>query len=82
MKYCILKPELCHERHISLQHFDKDNEHGRREELAWERADEQREAHRRVRKAASLSVMRLRVDPSLPPDVLGIYAYLTNKVRA
>jgi hypothetical protein len=75
-------PDLCHERHITLQLFDKDNEHGRLEELVWERAEELREAHRRVRKAASLSLMRLRVEPQLPPDVLGIYVYLLNQVRA
>ena len=52
------------------------------EELAWERAEELREAHRRVRKAASLSVMRLRVEPQLPPDILGMYVYLPNQTRA
>ncbi len=52
------------------------------EQLARERAEELREAHRRVRKVASLSVMRLRVEPQLPPDILGIYVYLPNQVRA
>lgn len=44
-------------------------------ELARERAEILREAHRRVRRAASLSV-RVTVEPQLPPDVLGIYVYL------
>ena len=54
----------------------------RLEQLAWERAEELREAHRRVRKVATLSVMRLRVEPQLPPDVLGIYVYLPHQIRA
>ena len=54
----------------------------RLEQLARERAEELREAHRRVRKVASLSVMRLRVEPQLPPDVLGIYVYLPHQTRA
>ncbi len=52
------------------------------DQLARERAEELREAHRRVRRVASLSVMRLRVEPQLPPDVLGIYVYLPNQARA
>jgi hypothetical protein len=52
------------------------------EQLARERAEELREAHRRVRKVASLSVMRLRVEPQLLPDILGIYVYLPHQVRA
>jgi len=75
-------PDLYHERHHTIQLFDIDNEHGPLEELVCERAEELREAHRRVRKAASLSIMRLRVEPQLPPDVLGIYDYLPNQVRA
>lgn len=71
-----------HELHITLQLFDKDNGQSHLKQLAWERAEELREAHRRVRKVASLSVMRLRVEPQLPPDVLGIYVYLANQVRA
>ncbi len=72
-----------HERHTTLQLFDKDNGQSRLEQLARKRAvAELREAHRRVRKAASLSVMRLRVEPQLPPDVLGIYVYLPQQVRA
>lgn len=44
-------------------------------QLAKERAEALREAHRRVRKAASISV-RVTVEPQLPPDVLGMYVYL------
>jgi len=71
-----------HELHITLQLFDKDNGQSHLKQLARERAEELREAHRRVRKVASLSVMRLRVEPQVPPDVLGIYVYLPHQVRA
>lgn len=40
------------------------------------RAEEIREAHRRVRKAARLASGRLIVEPKLPVDVLGVYLYL------
>lgn len=33
-------------------------------------------AHRRVRSAARMSSVKYRVEPHLPPDVLGIYVYL------
>jgi len=71
-----------HEPQITLHLFDKDNGQSRLEQLARERAEELREAHRRARKVASLSVMRLRVEPQLPLDVLGIYVYLPNQTRA
>jgi superfamily II DNA or RNA helicase len=53
----------------------------RLEDLARQRAEDLREAHRRVRKAASLSVRNLSVEPQLPPDVLGIYVYLPHKAN-
>ncbi|NVM23238.1 MAG: hypothetical protein HWN68_15820 [Desulfobacterales bacterium] len=34
------------------------------------------QAHRRVRTAARLRGLRYKVEPHLPPDVLGIYVYL------
>lgn len=34
------------------------------------------EAHRRVRQAARLKTGEIRVEPQLPPDVLGMYLYL------
>ena len=46
------------------------------DEVARQRGDELLEAHRRVRAAARQSGMRQRVEPQLPPDVLGIYVYL------
>ena len=46
------------------------------EQLAYERADDLLQAHRRVRRAASLSVRNVVVQPQLPPDVLGMYVYL------
>ncbi len=48
----------------------------RLEQLARERADELREAHRRVRRSASLAIRNVSVAPQLPPDVLGMYVYL------
>jgi superfamily II DNA or RNA helicase len=44
--------------------------------FAREHAEEIREAHRRVRKAARLAAGRLIVEPKLPVDVLGVYLYL------
>jgi hypothetical protein len=45
-------------------------------EAAYQRSEELLEAHRRVRTAARLRGLRYRVEPHLPPDVLGIYIYL------
>jgi hypothetical protein len=39
-------------------------------------AEELRESHRRVRAAAQNRLRGLKVEPVLPPDVLGIYVYL------
>jgi len=47
------------------------------EVLARERAEALREAHRRVRRSAALSV-DVTVEPQLPPDILGVYVYLPN----
>jgi superfamily II DNA or RNA helicase len=44
-------------------------------QLALQRAEELREAHRRVRRSASIS-LRVRVEPQFPLDVLGLYIYL------
>ena len=33
-------------------------------------------AHQRVRSASKIRNVRYRVEPQLPPDVLGIYVYL------
>lgn len=44
--------------------------------FARERAEEIREAHRRVRKASRLAAGHLIVEPKLPVDVLGVYLYL------
>ena len=44
--------------------------------VAAQHAEEIREAHRRVRKAARLAAARLIVEPKLPVDVLGVYLYL------
>ena len=41
-----------------------------------DRAEELLQAHRRVRTAARIKGLRYRVEPDLPPDILGIYVYL------
>ncbi len=46
------------------------------EREAGRRADQLLDAHRRVRSAAGVRGVRYRVEPQLPPDVLGIYVYL------
>jgi superfamily II DNA or RNA helicase len=46
------------------------------EQEAFRRGEELLNAHRRVRSAARMSGVRYRVEPHLPPDVLGIYVYL------
>jgi len=46
------------------------------EEVAQARAEELLQAHRSVRTAARIKGLRYRVEPHLPPDVLGIYVYL------
>jgi superfamily II DNA or RNA helicase len=46
------------------------------EQEAHRRGKELLNAHRRVRSAARMSGVKYRVEPHLPPDVLGIYVYL------
>jgi len=46
------------------------------EKEAYRRGEELLNAHRRVRSAARMSGVKYRVEPHLPPDVLGIYVYL------
>jgi hypothetical protein len=46
------------------------------EESAWQRANELLEAHRRVRSAARMRGVSQRVEPQLPPDILGVYVFL------
>jgi len=46
------------------------------DEVALLRGQELLEAHHRVRRASKVRNMRYRVEPQLPPDVLGIYIYL------
>jgi superfamily II DNA or RNA helicase len=46
------------------------------EDVAWHRGRELLEAHRRVRTASRRTGVSYRVEPKLPPDVLGIYIYL------
>lgn len=48
----------------------------RLEDLVRGRAEALREAHRRVRRSASVIVRGVNVEPQLPPDVLGMYVYL------
>lgn len=46
------------------------------ESVAQQRGNDLLEAHRRVRSAAKLKGVRYRVEPQLPPDVLGIYMFM------
>ena len=46
------------------------------DEIAALRGAELLQAHQRVRKASRTRNVRYRVEPQLPPDVLGIYVYL------
>lgn len=45
-------------------------------EVANKRAQDLLDAHLRVRSAARIRGLRYKVEPHLPPDVLGIYVYL------
>lgn len=47
--------------------------------LAKSRGEELLDAHRRVRSAAKQKGLRYRVEPNLPPDLLGLYIYLADK---
>ncbi|MCD4784877.1 MAG: DEAD/DEAH box helicase [Candidatus Eremiobacteraeota bacterium] len=46
------------------------------EEIAKSRGKELLDAHRRIRSASKLRGVQYRVEPQLPPDILGIYVYL------
>jgi len=46
------------------------------DEVALQHGKELLEAHQRVRKASRIRNIQYRVEPQLPPDVLGIYVYL------
>ena len=45
-------------------------------EVAVQRGEELLEQHRRVRVAARMQGVSQRVEPQLPPDILGVYVYL------
>jgi superfamily II DNA or RNA helicase len=46
------------------------------DEVARQRGQELLDAHQRVRRASKVRNVQYRVEPQLPPDVLGIYVYL------
>jgi superfamily II DNA or RNA helicase len=46
------------------------------EQAAVQRGEELLKAHQRVRQASRIQNLRYRVEPQLPPDVLGIFVYL------
>jgi superfamily II DNA or RNA helicase len=46
------------------------------EAVAQQRGNDLLDAHRRVRSASKLRGIRYRVEPQLPPDILGIYMFL------
>ena len=68
---------------VQIQHFLQQVLGGYQEhlaphlqDLAFERAAALKDAHRRVRRASSLSIRNVAVEPQLPLDVLGVYVYL------
>ena len=46
------------------------------DQAALERGEELLDAHQRVRQASKIRNVHYRVEPQLPPDVLGIYVFL------
>ncbi|HPD63755.1 MAG TPA: hypothetical protein PLP77_10200, partial [Anaerolineaceae bacterium] len=46
------------------------------DQAAMQRGEELLEAHQRVRLATRTRNVRYRVEPQLPPDILGIYIFL------
>jgi hypothetical protein len=64
-------PEFLHRAHDGFEavwpHLDN---------LARRRGEELLQAHRRVRTAARLRGVQQRVEPQLPPDILGVYVFL------
>jgi hypothetical protein len=48
------------------------------DEVAIRRGEELLDAHRRVRSASKQTGVIYRVEPHLPPDVMGIYVYLPS----
>jgi len=51
------------------------------EEVARQRGQELLDAHQRVRRASKVRNVQYRVEPQLPPDVLGVYIYLPRVVN-
>jgi superfamily II DNA or RNA helicase len=51
------------------------------EQSALHRGEELLDAHQRVRQASHIRNVRYRIEPQLPPDVLGIYVYLPIQVN-
>ncbi len=52
------------------------------EEVAIRRGEELLDAHRRVRSASKQTGVTYRVEPHLPPDVMGVYIYLPSAGEA
>ncbi len=57
-----------------LEGFDSIRPH--LEEAARQRGDQLRLAHTRVRQASRMKGVTYRVEPKLPPDILGVYVFL------
>ena len=57
-----------------LERFDAIRPH--LDHIATQRGEDLLAAHRRVRKASKSPVRALRVEPHLPPDIIGVYIYL------
>ena len=70
----ILPDQAAHFLRQILEGFDAVRPH--LEEVARRRGEELLQEHRRVRIAAREKGVSHRVEPQLPPDVLGVYVYL------
>ncbi|HXG08671.1 MAG TPA: helicase-related protein [Gemmataceae bacterium] len=66
--------QAAHFLRLLLDGFDAVRPH--LEQMARQRGEELLDAHRRVRLASRAKGVSHRVEPQLPPDVLGIYVYL------
>ena len=51
-------------------------------DVARRRGEAALEAHRRVRQAANIRGVRQRVEPHLPPDLLGLYVLMPPPISA
>ncbi|MDO9530029.1 MAG: helicase-related protein [Syntrophales bacterium] len=72
-----IQPDVArHQLQRILDNFDELRPH--LDEIAKIRGEELLNAHRRVRRASRIKNVRHRIEPKLPPDILGLYVYLPS----